>query len=149
MNTSWKEQGRPPKVCRVTIFFRRHCIIKINHKPYCLTQLVSNWTGKTIGNVSDCFFSLMPTFSSCFLSTTYLNVLTFVAVPFVLCICYSDSEAKCKYCRSFVLFVKLAFHRMFWKRFCKVICKMSLSRSLKAMNMSSSFKIFMISFVVL
>ena len=34
---------------------------------------------------------------------TYLNVMTFVTVPFVLCICYSDSEAKCKYYWSFVL----------------------------------------------
>ena len=41
----------------------------------------------------------------CFLLTfnTYLNVMTFVTVPFVLCICYSDFEAKCIYYWSFVL----------------------------------------------
>ncbi len=39
----------------------------------------------------DAQFFLLLTFS------IYLNVLTFVTVPFVLCMRYSDSEAKCKY----------------------------------------------------
>lgn len=38
--------------------------------------------------------------------------LTLVVVPFVLFLCYSNSEATCKYRSVSDLFVKLAFHRV-------------------------------------
>lgn len=57
------------------------------------------------------------TFSMC------LNVFTFVTVPFVLCVCFSGTEATCKYYWSFVLCETGLSRNVLETPFCTVICK--------------------------